>query len=194
MALPRTFTVADLYAMPESEQGERQELIDGALVVNPAPTWRHQLISSKLNFYLTAHVMANQLGWVNSAPGLHIDDRTYVIPDVVYISRERGSIVGAVNIEAAPDLACEILSPSTRRHDVLTKRALYARIGVREYWVIDPDALTIVVLALEEGRFIDLPQIATGMVSSRILPDLQLRLADLFEDMSQATTGPLVRE
>lgn len=190
MALPRSFTVADLYAMPEGERGERQELIDGALIVNPAPTWRHQLISSKLNFYLTAHVTENHLGWVNSAPGLHIDDRTYVIPDLVYISRERGSIVGDVNIEGAPDLVCEILSPSTRRQDLITKRALYARMGVREYWLVDPDALAITVLALEEERYIDLPQVAPGLVTSRILPGIRLRLKDVFEDIDLVPAGP----
>jgi Uma2 family endonuclease len=127
MALPHTLTVAGLCAMPESERYER---IDGTLAVNPAPTWRHQFISSKLSFYLTADVMESQPGWVNSAAGVHVGDRTYAGPDVVFISRERVDIVGKVNVEAAPDLDCDILSPGTRRQDVITKRALSARIGV----------------------------------------------------------------
>jgi Uma2 family endonuclease len=81
-------------------------------------------------FYLTAHVMESQPGYVNSAAGVHVGDRTYVVPDVVLISRERVDIVGKVNVEAAPDLVCDILSPGTRRQDAITKRALYARIGV----------------------------------------------------------------
>lgn len=80
---------------------------------------------------------ATRLGRVRDNSGIRLGERTYVIPDVVYVSRDRLSIIGEDNIEDAPDMVCEILSPSTRRQDLLTKRALYARIGVREYWLIE---------------------------------------------------------
>ena len=67
MALPRTLTVADLYAIPESERGERYELIDGELYVNPAPTPAHQIISGNLMLNLELRVRANRVGRVIAA-------------------------------------------------------------------------------------------------------------------------------
>jgi Uma2 family endonuclease len=183
MALPRALTVEDLYAMPEGERGERYELIDGALFVTPAPTWGHQTVSSNLVRVLDAHVHASRLGWVRDNFGVRVDDRTYVIPDAVFVSRERRHIIGATELEGAPDLIVEILSPSTRRRDLLTKRALFARMGVREYWLIDPDALAVTVLVLKGSSFVDLPPAESGLLTSRVLPELRVRLSDLFEDV-----------
>lgn len=194
MALPRSFTVADLYAMPESERGERYELIDGVLLVTPAPTWRHQTVSSNLIRALDAHVRASRLGWVRDNLGIRVDDQTFVIPDAVFVSRERRAIIGPMELAGASDLLVEILSPSTRRRDLLTKRALFARIGVREYWLIDPDALAVTVLALEEGRFVDSPQTGQGLITSCVLPAFSLRLADLFEDVDLVPAEPQSQE
>ena len=183
MALPRSFTVDDLYAMPESERGERYELIDGELFVTPAPTWRHQTVSSNLKRVIDAHVYAQRLGWVRDNLGVRVSERTYVIPDAVFVSRERRAIIGAMELDGAPDLIVEILSPNTRRRDLLTKRALFARMGVREYWLIDPDALAVTVLVLEGSSFVELLPAESGLLTSRVLPELSVRLADLFEDI-----------
>ncbi len=190
MALPRTLTVADLYAMPESERGERYELIDGEFFVTPAPTWGHQTVSSNVVRVLDAHVHASRLGWVRDNLGLRVDERTYVIPDAVFVSRERRAIIGPMELDGAPDLIVEIHSPSTRRRDLLTKRALFARIGVREYWLIDPEALAVTVLVLEDGGFVDLAPAEQGLVTSRVLPELRLRLVDLFEDIDLVPVAP----
>lgn len=186
MALPRALTVADLYAMPESERGERYELIEGVLFVTPAPTWGHQTVSGNLHFHLAVYIRSRRLGWIVGTTGVHVDDRTYVIPDLVFISRERQAIIGEANIEAAPDLVVEILSPSTRRNDLLTKRSLYARIGVREYWIIEPGTQTVTVLRLESGNYSEVPLTETGAVRSRVLPELRLTLDDVFEDVNLA--------
>jgi Uma2 family endonuclease len=183
MALPRSFTVADLYAMPESERGERYELIDGDLLVNPAPRSKHQSVNHNLVLHLGNYVRLNRLGRVRENSGVHVSEGTYVIPDAVFVARDRLSIFGEDNIEAAPDLVCEILSPSTRRQDLITKRALYARIGVCEYWLIDPDALSVTVLVLENGGFIELAPNEPGVVASRVLPGLHLKLDEVFEDI-----------
>lgn len=183
MALPRTLTVADLYAMPESERGERYELIEGVLFVTPAPTWRHQTVSSNLFYHVVMHVRSLRLGWVRDNSGVHVDVRTYVIPDLLFISRDRQDIIGEANIEAAPDLVVEILSPSTRRQDLITKRSLYARIGVREYWIIEPGTQTVTVLTLESGNYSEVPLTETGAVRSRVLPELRLTLDDVFEEV-----------
>lgn len=190
MALPKTFTVADLYAMPESERGERYELIDGDLLVNPAPRSKHQSVNHNLVLHLGNHVRSNRLGRVRDNSGVRVGERTYVIPDVVFVAQDRLSIFGEDSIEAAPDLVCEILSPSTRRQDLITKRALYARIGVGEYWLIDPDALSVTVLELLGGAYTELVSREPGVIDSRILPGLHLRLDDVFEDLDLAPAEP----
>lgn len=189
MALPRTLTVSDLYAMPESERGERYELLDGEFFVNPAPALRHQVISSNLFFHLSAHVRTQRIGWVGDNTGVHLGDRTYVVPDLVFVTRERHGVLGEANIESAPDLIVEILSPSTRRQDLITKRALYARIGVREYWLVEPDARTVTVLALEAGHYVEVPLAEAGAVRSRVLPGLQLKLDKVFEDVDSVPSS-----
>jgi Uma2 family endonuclease len=189
MALPRTLTVADLYAMPVSERGERYELIDGALFVTPAPTWEHQTVSSNLFFPLATYIRSMKLGWVVATPGVHVDERTYVIPDLVFIARERRDIIGEANIEAGPDLVVEILSPSTRRNDLIVKRTLYSRIGVREYWLVEPETQTVTVLTPESGGYVEVAPTATGIIRSQVLPGLHLTLVDLFEDVDIGSLG-----
>ena len=113
-----------------------------------------------------------------------MDERTYVIPDMVFVARERQNIIGSANIEAAPDLVCEIVSPSSLRSDLLTKRSLYAQIGVREYWIVDPEVQTVAVLKLESASFVEITPGEPGEISSRVLPNLRLSLAEVFEDVN----------
>ena len=189
MALPRSFTVADLYAMPESERGERYELIDGELFVNPAPALRHQVISSNIFFHLSAHVRSLRIGWVGDNAGVHVGESNYVIPDLVFISRNRMESLGEANIVAAPDLVVEILSPGTRRNDLQVKRSLYARIGVPEYWIIEPAVQTVTVLTLASGSYLEVTPTEVGAVRSRVLPGLRLTLDDVFEDVDIVPPG-----
>ncbi|MFT4039133.1 MAG: Uma2 family endonuclease [Thermomicrobiales bacterium] len=183
MALPRQFTVADLFALPENEPGERQELIDGVICLTPTPSWGHQTVNQNLNRAIDSHVYSRRLGWVRENFAVMVNEWNYAIPDLLYVSRERRAVIRAEHLIGAPDLACEIFSPSTRRRDVLTKRALYAQIGVAEYWQIDPVAQAVTVLALEDGEYAEVAQPTPGMVTSRVLPELRLTLAELFADM-----------
>ena len=73
----------------------------------------------------------------------------------------------------------EILSTGTR-HDLDTKRALYAHFGVQEYWIVDPDAGTLSVLALASDKFEPVPSGESGAITSRVLPGLTLALQDVF--------------
>ena len=173
--------------MPESERGERHELIEGEFLVTPAPVWKHQRIIGKLFRIMDDHAESMRLGWVNHDVGVYLDERTYVVPDLVFVSCERRGIIGEANVEGAPDLVCEIHSPSTRSRDQVTKRALYARIGVREYWQPDPVTQTVSVLALEPGGHVEIPLNDDGTIMPRVRPDLQLTRAQVFEDMD---TGP----
>jgi Uma2 family endonuclease len=89
-------------------------------------------------------------------------------------------VVGPNAIDAAPDLVVEILSPGTRRRDLTTKWDLYARFGVREYWIVDPDARNVTVLALTGDKYERVPLTNDDMIQSRVLPGLTLALTAVF--------------
>lgn len=112
-----------------------------------------------------------------------------MIPDLVFITRERLNIVGEANIEAAPDLVVEQLLPSTRCNDLLIKRSLYARIGVREYWLVEPATQTVSVLTLNSGGYTEVAPGRAVTVASLVLPDLHLKVDDVFEDVELLPSG-----
>lgn len=147
------FTVRDYKALPESET-KRYELLGGELVVVPSPTWRHQDVSRKLQFQLQAFVEEHKLGYVVDAPlDVVLSDEDVVQPDILYISHERSSIIREDGVYGAPDLIVEILSPTTAERDRTFKKTLYARHGVQEYWLVDPQANTVEVFTLQEQGY-----------------------------------------
>jgi Uma2 family endonuclease len=177
----RRLTIEDLQLLSEEHEGDRQELIDGELVVTPVPIIRHQVISMNLTRALDHHVRPRNLGMIFYAPtGVRFSRHDLLIPDICFVSLARLGILGEKFIEGAPDLVIEILSPGTRRRDLTTKRELYARFGVREYWPVDPDKRTVEVLALVGDGYQPLPVWEDGSLQSRVLPDLRLTLEDLF--------------
>ena len=136
---------------------DRYELINGEFILVSAPNRAHQTASMGFSLELGGFVRGSDLGWVFAAPfevvltdpeGINI-----IQPDIIFVSREREHIITPANIRGAPDLLVEILSPSTGRRDRTTKRDLYARHGVKEYWIADPDAQTVTVMLLKDGAF-----------------------------------------
>ena len=136
---------------------DRYELINGEFILVSAPNRSHQIISVKLVSKMDPFVEGGDLGWVFHAPfevvladpeGINI-----IQPDIIFVSKERERIITRANIQGAPDLIVEILSPSTGRRDRTTKRDLYARHGVGEYWIADPDAQTVTVMILKDGEY-----------------------------------------
>jgi Uma2 family endonuclease len=149
---------ADYLALPDEP---RCELLYGRLVVTPAPIVRHQIV--------VGAILRRLLELVDREGGLAVDspvdvvlaDHSVVQPDVIYVSKDRVSIVGK-RVEGPPDLVVEILSPGTARRDVGEKLRLYAEAGVREYWIVDPVLETFEFL-LNAGDFfrLHLPKDAT---------------------------------
>jgi Uma2 family endonuclease len=142
----RAWTYSDLVALPEDQL--RHELIDGEHFVSPSPNTGHQEISKRLFRALDAHVERHHIGEVLYAPfDVKLSLFTVLVPDLVYFTTERfARVVNEKHATAAPDLVVEILSPGTRRRDKGRKRAVYDREGVREYWIVDPEARSITVL------------------------------------------------
>ncbi len=146
------FTYEDYRHTPEDQ---RYELLDGKLIVAPAPNLGHQRIDTRLGALLHTFTQEKNLGEVFHAPCDVVLSNTDVVqPDLLFVSHERAHLLlGGDNVLGAPDLAVEILSPSTAGRDRKLKRALYAKHGVKEYWLVDPDARTVTVLRLDAGAF-----------------------------------------
>ena len=152
-------TYRDLLALPESA---RAEVLAGALVMSPAPLPRHSHVQRTAGRFLGGPFQDDEGaggpgGWwifpeVDVALGAH----DVVRPDVAGWRKERLPKPGQQRpIEVVPDWVCEILSPSTAARDRVQKRHLYARTGVRYYWLIDPDARVLEALELKDGVWIE---------------------------------------
>ncbi len=138
----------------KTSDDERYELLNGELVMPPAPLTGHQMISIALASRLYLYVNERGLGTVVTAPtDVVLSDTDVVQPDVLFVSSQRSHILTRENVRGAPDLVVEILSPATAERDRRVKRDLYAQHGVKEYWMVDPDVRTITVLLRGETRF-----------------------------------------
>lgn len=145
------FTYEDYKHTPEDK---RYELLDGDLIMVPAPRTVHQRSSRKIEIPLATYVEENDLGEVFDAPyDVVLSETDVVQPDILFVSKERSHIINELNIRGAPDLVIEVLSPSTAQRDRTLKRTLYALHGVPEYWQADTDAKNVTVLTLDNGEY-----------------------------------------
>ncbi len=172
------FTYRDYLLLPE---GDRRELIEGDFYVVPAPSIRHQTVAANLGTLLRELVRRNRLGIILWAPtDVVLSPETVVQPDILFVSNERRGIITEPNVSGAPDLVVEILSPGTAERDRELKLNLYARYGVREYWIVDPEDETVEVMELGPGGPLDVRRYDAGSVESRLLPGLSVTLDDIF--------------
>ncbi|HLF25177.1 MAG TPA: Uma2 family endonuclease [Anaerolineae bacterium] len=178
----RKMAYADYAAMPDD--GHRYQVIDGELIMTPAPSASHQGFLLNLVRLIDAHVRAAGLGKIYFAPfDVVLSNENVVQPDLLFISKERLSIITDANVQGAPDLVVEVLSPGTAQLDKTPKRDLYARFGVREYWLVSPEAGTIEVLVLRADLFERSGLFGSGdEVKSNILSGLSFRTNAVFED------------
>jgi Uma2 family endonuclease len=178
----RRLVYDDLDAIAQERPGDRHEIIDGELVVTPSPAPKHQIITTNLILRLGQHIETHGLGTLLPAPtDIQLTPDNVLIPDLCFVAKGRAHIVGPNAIDAPPDLVVEILSPGTRRRDLAVKRDLYARFGVQEYWIVDPDTRTVTVLALVGASYEVVPADEEGKIRSRILPALNVNLSDVFK-------------
>ena len=138
------FTVSDL-AQFDGQNG-RHELLDGALLVTPLGTSRHQSLCLALGAALRSYVLRQQLGAVFAPGRVIVDPRTALEPDVLVVPGPRETASLPWESHPAPLLAVEVLSPSTRSFDHIQKRAAYLRRGTSEYWVVDADERAVTVV------------------------------------------------
>ncbi|MDE0199444.1 MAG: Uma2 family endonuclease [Caldilineaceae bacterium] len=132
---------------------ERYELLSGELVMSPSPKEIHQYILGRLFLRLGTFIYGRNLGRVYCAPfDVVLSDTDVVQPDLLFVSNSRESIITEEDVRGAPDLVVEILSPATAERDRTVKLDLYARYGVREYWIVDPDDKKITLFLKSESR------------------------------------------
>ena len=174
--IDRKFTLEDYLGWSADE---RWELIDGnAFSMTPAPTFRHQQIVG--SFY---RILGNQLAGkscvvVISPIDVVLSSYDVVQPDVVVVC-DRKKITEA-NIQGAPDIIVEVLSPSTALRDKREKKALYEKYGVREYIIVDPLDSYLERYVLKESYGI--PEVfgPADVIVLQSLEDVEIRLSEVF--------------
>jgi Uma2 family endonuclease len=174
----RKFNYDDYKTWPDEE---RWEIIDGeAYAMTPAPSLRHQKILGNLHLRLAGFFFGKACVVFMAPTDVVLDETNVVQPDLLVVC-DRNKMTDA-NIQGAPDLVVEVLSPSTSLKDKREKKALYERFGVREYLLVYPDDALLERYSLTEGKFA-LPDILNWdeRFKSTAFPDLEIDLWEIFE-------------
>lgn len=178
------WTYDDLFSLPENK---RYEIIEGALYEMPSPSWNHMVIITNLMLMLgpLVRTLGGQIG--GTPVDVFFAGADPVEPDLLVILPGSRAVGGGRGVQGPPDLLIEVLSPSNRGHDLLTKRALYGRAGVREYWIVDPAQKSVEVLTLEADALHSTQFVAgDGSLSSPVLDGVTFALSEIFAGIADA--------
>lgn len=162
-------TIMEVFKMlPE---GTLAEVIENTLYMSPTPVTNHQRIIRKLSVQIDLHLDANKLGELFFAPfDVFLNETSNAVqPDILVILNENLGIIDEKStIHGVPDLIIEVLSPGNKKHDLVIKRALYEKFGVKEYWVIDPSNKESIGFSLKDYSYVEFYK-GTGDIRSRLL-------------------------
>ncbi|MBW4541425.1 MAG: Uma2 family endonuclease [Myxacorys chilensis ATA2-1-KO14] len=177
------WTTADLELLPEN--GKRYEIIDGELLVTRAPRWTHQRAISRICSVLEFWSDETGLGEVVPGAGIIFTDSDNVIPDVVWISKERLSVAldRAEHLTIAPELVVEVVSPGAEndRRDRQLKLRLYSVQGVQEYWIVDLELKQIQIYRRENVALVLATTLLSGdQIVSPLLPGFNCTVNRIF--------------
>jgi Uma2 family endonuclease len=179
-----TWTYEDLFALPSD--GKRYEIIAGELFELPTPDMAHATAISNLIEILIPPV--TRLGglWRTGPLGVFFPDADPVQPDIIVLLPGGDAYPIERGVSGPPDLVVEVLTHTNRVHDLLRKRALYGQAGVREYWIVDPEARTLTLLTLDRDA-LHLAVMATGedLPVSPLLGELPFAVSDVFAGIDQ---------
>ena len=167
------------------EGDERYELLNGELILVGSPNEAHQLASMKIGYRMYSYVEEKDLGQIFHAPfDVLFTDTDVAQPDILFVSNERQHIRTPANIQGAPDMIVEVLSPSSSRRDWRDKRKLYASHGVREYWIADPVHRMVWVMPWRDGTLevkgMDRPYLKGDKINSPTIEGFSLSLNEIF--------------
>jgi len=163
------------------DDDQRHEIIDGHLHMAPSPDMWHQDWIGELYMILRNHVRRHKLGKVLVAPfDVVLDSANVVQPDLIFVAAANLGILERRGIFGGPDLLIELISPSSVRRDRYDKRELYARFGVKEYWIGDPANRSLEILTLKEGRYeLHCAAEEKGRLTSLVLAGLEFDLTEV---------------
>ncbi|WP_017296941.1 Uma2 family endonuclease [Nodosilinea nodulosa] len=182
----RRWTTRDLAAMPDDGGWKRYEIIDGDLHVTRAPHIRHQGAAGKLHVRLETWSEQTGLGSAFQTPGVIFTPNDAVIPDVVWISRDRlaSGIDDAGCLIVAPELMVEILSPGdlNEQRDKEVKLKLYSLHGVQEYWIVSWQRQTLEMYRRTAAQLQLVGTLLVGdTLTSPLLPDFSTLVGQIFQ-------------
>ncbi|HKZ43180.1 MAG TPA: Uma2 family endonuclease [Candidatus Hodarchaeales archaeon] len=178
------FRYADIEVLPEYPITPLVELLGGELFLVPSPSPRHQNISRNIEFLMEGFLRKSKRGKVFDAPiDVQFTEEDVVVPDLVFVSNDKLGIIKEKNIRGVPDLIIEILS-SNEKHDLQTKKKLYQKHGVQEYWIVDPKTETILLMRLQKGEYVTVGKYGKGKSVQPSIPALEgltLSVDEIFE-------------
>ena len=175
-------TVAQLDACPDDNN--RYELVGGELFVSRAPGIPHQRVLQNLQIALIDYLRTNPIGILVPGTGMILSDYDAVIPDLAFVRNERwDEVVTGEKFTRAVDLVIEIISPGkeNRERDLSVKHQLYAKYGVKEYWIVDSENSSALIFRLREQTLEEIVVVsADEEITSPLLPGFQLKVKAVF--------------
>jgi len=184
----KVYTYRDYLRLPDD--GNRYEILGGELIMTPAPIIIHQRVTRRLSLLLNEFVEQKELGEIFFSPiDVVLSDTEIVQPDILFVAKTNLKIIKRKRIKGAPDLIIEIISPTTGYYDLVVKKRIYEKHGVKEYWVVDPHLKWIEIYHWQEGKYQTLARAEnSGTVESALLPGWSVDLKHLFKPGPAART------
>lgn len=175
-----SWTYDEYASLPDD--GQRYEIVNGVLVMAPAPDGPHQDTVLRIAHYLLMHVEFAGLGKVRVAPfDVQLSPKDVFQPDVFVVLSAHLGRMQKKKMIGAPDLVVEVASPSTALLDRVSKYERYAEAGVQEYWIVNVEAATVQVSVLEAGGYRSLGTFrGQQTIPSRIVANLPVRVEQFF--------------
>jgi len=175
----RRAPIEEFWALPESVLPI--EYVNGEIIMAPAPTVPHQLALGNIYYALRTFVQGERLGRIISSPlDVVLPTGEVVQPDLFFLDTKQAERVrGAKRVNVVPSFLIEILSPGSAVHDTITKRELYERSGVREYWIVDAEKRSIAQLVLRKKHYALAELDAGDRVKSVVLAGFEMNVGEL---------------
>jgi len=176
----KKYTYQDYLNLPDD--GKSYEVINGELIMVAAPYTIHQIISGNIEDEMRAFLKKTPMGiMIHSPIDVVLSNTNIVQPDIIFISRDNSSIMEEKNINGIPDVIIEILSPSTAYYDMIEKKEIYEKLGVKEYWIVDTKKESVEIF-LNVNYSFELKQkiVTKGFAKSYIMKGFEVSLERIF--------------
>jgi Uma2 family endonuclease len=169
------------FMLGEDPPGVKLELVNGEIAVSPSPTPKHSNVVVNLITILNMHIRGNKLGVLHQDVDTYLDEFNIRRPDLLFFSNEHLDRIGEKYMEGVPDLAVEVISPSSVEVDREDKFEQYRAAKIKYYWIIDPEFKTVEGWELKRGKYVPIGR-AQGVATIRLapFPKLEIPLIDLW--------------